>query len=89
MPKRRRSLSNKKKNTKKPRHTVSTRMPLPLFHSVNEEHVMKMENGKVVMDNWIRKSVNNDKVHLQGRVNKKKINMTRKIQRPKQILLVL
>lgn len=60
-------------------------MRRPHIHSVNEEHVMKMENGKVLVNDWIRKTMDDSKIRIRGRVNHKKINVTRKLVPPKPV----
>jgi len=67
----------KKKSNRKKLNRISKFHP-PFFHSVNEEHVYKEENGKVIVDNYIRKTVDDKEMKIQGRINNKKINITRK-----------
>jgi outer membrane lipoprotein SlyB len=82
------TLSKSKKtksNTKKvriiPHATIISLHPTQI-HSMNEEQLFGSVNGKVIADNWIRKTVDNDKMKIQGRINKKNLNIFRNTSDP-------
>jgi hypothetical protein len=48
---------------------------------VQVEQVYKEENGKVLLDEWVRKSVSDKGISIRGERNGKKIHFTRRFKK--------
>jgi len=51
------------------------------FNLTIEKKVFKKRNGKVLLDNWVRETINDKGMSIKGNYNNKRINMTRKFRK--------